>query len=362
MKIIDRYVMADLFRPFFVGVFGFIILMLSFSLSNFTDIIFSAGAPPGPVLMLLFYTLPSVVVLAFPVSYLFSSLLGIGRMSRDMEVTALRSSGISVKRVLAPILFGAALVSLANFVFNDRVVPWSNQQIKRIKAELMKASLRPIIRPNVFFKGTEGRYFYVKAVDPRGGAMSDIFILDQTRPGGVPQVITARQGRWVSAPSAGIWILSNGAVHKYGDEGFVEHEIRFKNLSIQFKMENPYLGGELDPAEMNANQLNGKVADLKKAGGDTHQLEVAYHTKFSVPLATFAAALISAPLGMIFSRLGPYIGVALSVILVFLYYTAMQTFQAMGQAGFLHPVLAAWLQNIIFGIVGFVLLTRVDRR
>lgn len=362
MRIIDRYVMAELFRPFFVGVFGFIILMLSFSLSNFTDIIFSAGAPPGPVLMLLLYTLPSVVVLAFPVSYLFSSLLGIGRMTRDFEITALRSGGISVKRILAPILIGAALVSLANFLFNDKVVPWSNQQIKRIKAELMKESLRPIIRPNVFFKGTEGRNFYVKAVDPRTGAMDDIFILDQTRPGGLPQVITARHGKWVSVPNAGIWILEDGSVHKYSDEGFVEHEIRFDTLQIQFRMENPYLGGDLDPAEMNANQLNAKVGELKKAGADTHQLEVAFHTKYSVPLATFAAALISAPLGMIFSRLGPYIGVALSVILVFLYYTAMQTFQAMGQAGYLHPVLAAWLQNIIFGAVGLFLLSRVDRR
>lgn len=362
MRTIDRYVLAELFRPFFVGVIGFIVLMLSFSLSNFTDIIFSAGAPPGPVLMLLVYTLPSVVVLAFPVSYLFSSLLGIGRMTRDLEITALRSSGVSVKRVLAPILAGAALVSILNFFFNDWLVPWSNQQIREVKSELMKASLRPIIRQGVFFKGTEGRHFYVKEVNPRTGEMAEILILDQTRPGGLPQVITAKEGRWVSIPGAGIWILSNGAVHKYQDEGFVAHEIRFAKLQIQFKMDNPFLGGDLDPASMNANQLSAKLGELKKSGADTHQLEVAYHTKFSVPMATFAAALISAPLGMIFSRLGPYIGVALSVILVFLYYTAMQTFQALGQAGFLNPVVAAWLQNIIFGIVGIALLMRVDRR
>jgi lipopolysaccharide export system permease protein len=361
IRTIDRYVMGELFRPFFVGVLGFIILMLSFSLSSFTDIIFSAGAPAGPVLMLLLYTLPSVVVLAFPVSYLFSSLLGIGRMSRDFEITALRASGISVRRILAPILFGAALVSLANFLFNDRVVPWSNQQIKQIKADLMRASLRPIIRPNVFFQGTENRHFYVKAVDPVTGQMTDIFILDQSRPG-VPQVITAHHGRWLSGTTSGIWVLTDGSVHKYDDSGHVEHEIRFKTLNIQFKMENPYLGGDLDPASMNANNLNKQIGQLKKSGGDTHQLEVAYHMKYSVPLATFAAALISAPLGMLFSRLGPYIGVALSVILVFLYYTMMQTFQAMGQAGYLHPILAAWLQNIIFGVLGLILLSRVDRR
>ncbi|MBI6547077.1 MAG: LptF/LptG family permease, partial [Cyanobacteria bacterium NC_groundwater_1444_Ag_S-0.65um_54_12] len=314
-----------------------------------------------PVLLLLLYTLPSVVVLAFPVAYLFSSLLGIGRMTRDLEITALRSSGISVKRILMPILAGAALVSVANFFFNDWVVPWSSQRIREIKTDLMKISLRPIVRPNVFFQGTAGRHFYVKAVDPRTGTMNDIFILDQSRPG-LPQVITARTGRWISSSPSGIWRLFAGSVHKYGDDGFVEHEIHFKDLNIQFQMQSPYLGSDLDPAALNVNSLNKQIGALKKSGGTTHKLEVAYHMKFSVPLATFAAALIAAPLGMLFSRLGPYIGVALSVILVFLYYTAMQTFQAMGQGGYLHPLLAAWLQNVIFGITGIVLLGRVDRR
>lgn len=361
MRTLDRYVMAELFRPFFVGVLGFIVLMLSFTLSSFTDLIFTAGASPGPVLMLLLYTLPSVMVLAFPVAYLFSSLLGIGRMARDFEIIALRSGGISVKRILAPILLGAALVSMANFFFNDVVVPWSNQRIKETKAALMKASLRPVIRPNVFFKGTENRSFYVKAIDPRTSEMQDILILDQGRPGW-PQLITARKGRWLSAADTGVWVLEDGEVRKFGDTGHVDHEIRFRKLRIQFRMDNPMLGSDLDPAGLNASNLDKQISQLKKQGGDTHALEVAYHMKFSVPLATFAAALISAPLGMLFSRLGPYIGVALSVILVFLYYTAMQTFQAMGQAGYLHPVLAAWMQNLVFGIVGLGLLSRVDRR
>lgn len=360
-RTIDRYVMAELFRPFFLAVLGLIVLILSFSLSSFTDLIFSAGAPAGPVMLLLLYTLPSVVVLAFPVAYLFSSLIGIGRMTRDFEITALRSSGVSAKRILMPILVGAMLVSVANFFFNDSIVPWSNQQIQTIKAQLMKDSLRPVIRPDVFFQGTSNRYFYVKKVNPVTGMMRGIFILDQSRPG-LPQVITAKTARWVSVPNAGIWILDDGTLHKYAETGYVDHEIHFKTLEIQFKMQNPYLGSNLDPAQMTSQQVDAQIKDLKKTGGNAHALEVAFWQKFSIPLATFAAALLAAPLGMIFSRLGPYIGVALSIILVFLYYTAMQTFAALGQSGYLPPFLAAWLQNIIFGAIGLWLVTRVDRR
>ncbi len=360
-RTIDRYVMAELFRPFFLAVLGLIIVILSMSLSTFTDLIFSAGAPTGPVLLLLFYSLPAVVVLAFPVAYLFSSLLGIGRMTRDFEITALRSSGVSSRRILMPILLGALLISVVNFFFNDSVVPWSNLQIKTIKEQLMKDSLRPIIRPNVFFQGTTNRSFYVKAFDSKTGVAHDIFILDQSLPG-LPQVITARTGRWVSVPGSGIWVLQHGTLHKYGQSGYVDHEIHFKTLDIQFSMQNPYLGGNLDPASMTAQQVDKQIQGIKKSGGNAHALEVALWQKYSIPLATFAAALMAAPLGMLFSRLGPYIGVALSVILVFLYYTAMQTFAALGQSGYLPPFLAAWLQNIIFGAIGFWLLSRVDRR
>lgn len=363
MRILDRYVIGEMFRPFFFGVIGFILVALAGSLYQFTDLIFLAGAPVGPVVQLLLYMLPSLMVLTFPVGYLFASLLGIGRMTKDFEIVALRGAGVSFKRIIAPILAGAVIVSLVNFAFNEKVVPWANQQVSRIKQELATMATKPIIKPNVFFKGTENRHFYVKSVDGVTGLMRDIFILDQTQ-AGPPQVITAKRARWVNqGKGSSIWQLEEGAVHKYADTGFVEHEIKFGTLNIQFMLNNTsYFGGDMNPSEQNSDQLKKQFEGLKKSGIDTKSLEVAYLMKYSLPMATFFAALIAAPLGMIFSRMGAYIGVALSIILVFLYYVIMQTFQAMGNAGVVPPLMAAWTQNILFGVIGLALLWRVDRK
>ncbi len=363
MRILDRYVMGEMLRPFLFGVLAFILIMLSVTLSQFTDLIFSAGAPVGSVVQLLLFTLPSLVVLTFPVAYLFASLLGIGRMTKDFEIIALRGSGVSFKRIIAPILAGAVVVSIGNFVFNEQVVPWSNKQVSRVKQELATSISKPLIKPNIFFKGTENRYFYVKDVDGVTGLMRDIFVLDQTQ-AGPPQVITSKRARWINSGNGNsVWQLEEGAVHKYNETGFVDHEIKFSTLNIQFSLNNSsYFGGDMNPSEQNSSELSKQIDGLKKSGVDTHSQEVALLMKYSVPLATFFAALIAAPLGMIFSRMGAYIGVALSIILVFLYYVIMQTFQAMGNAGVVPPLMAAWTQNILFGVIGIALLWRVDRR
>jgi lipopolysaccharide export system permease protein len=366
MRILDRYVIGEMFRPFFFGVLGFVVIALSAALSQFTDLIFSAGAPTGEVIQLLLYTLPSIIVLTFPVAYLFASLLGIGRMTKDFEIIALRGSGVSFKRIIIPIMVGSILVSVGNFLFNEQIVPFANKQANRIKRELAFSVSKPLIKPNVFFKGTENRFFYVKDVDNTTGLMRDIFILDETQ-SGPPQVITAKQAHWINLGNGNsIWQLSDGSVHKYNEAGYVDHEIKYGTLNIQFSLTGPngsfFSDDDMDPASQNSKDLQNKFKNVKKVGGDTHALEVALLMKYSVPLATFFAALIAAPLGMIFSRMGAYIGVALSIILVFVYYVLMQTFQAMGNAGVVPPFVAAWTQNILFGAIGAFLLWRVDRR
>ncbi len=363
MRILDRYVLGELLVPFLFGVIGFILVMLSVSLYQFTDLIFMAGAPVGDVVQLLLYSLPSIVVLTFPVAYLFASLLGIGRMTKDFEIIALRGSGVSFRRIIVPILVGAAFVSVGNFFFNERAVPFANREVSRIKQELATRVTKPLIRPNVFFKGTENRYFYVRQVDSRTGDMRDVFVLDQTQIG-PPQVIRARKARWKNlGQGRSLWQLEDGTLHKYTEDGHVQHELAFGKMAIQFSLAtSTSFGGDVNPSEQSSSDLQKQISGIKKNGGDAKTAEVALLMKYALPLASFFAALIAAPLGLLFSRMGAYIGVGLSIILVFLYYVIMQTFQAMGNAGIVPPILGAWTQNLIFGVIGAFLLWRVDRR
>lgn len=354
-KILDRYVMGELFRPFFFGITAFILLMLSLTLYTLTDLIFVSGAPVGQVLLLLFYNLPHIVVLALPVAFLVATLLGLGRMTKDFEIVALRANGVTFKRIIAPILVGGVLISIGNFVFDEAIVPWANRQSTQLKEQLAQ-NIKPPIQPDVFFQGTEGRYFYVKGYDPRTATMRDVFILDQTSPG-APQIITAKRAKWLGS----VWMLLDGMEHKYGPDGYVDHEIQFKSLSIRVVLNPAFFPSDTDASEENASQIQGQLSNFKKSHIQDHRLAVALWSKYALPLAPLIAALIAAPLALLFSRIGAYIGVALSIILIFLYYVTMQTAQAMGNNGVLLPFLAAWLPDLIFGLVGGGLMLRVDR-
>ncbi len=357
LKIIDAYFIGELVNPFTMGVFGFIVMNLANLLYIYANLIFSSGVSVGVVLKLLAFNLPAIVVITFPVAFLFATLLATGRLGRDSEVTALRACGTSFRRLTIPIMIGAVLVSLAGFWVNDEVVPRANRGVVDLVRTIMLRQSKPVFKDNVFFKGKDNRYFYIKQVDQRTNIMYDIMIFDRT--GDLPVVITAKEGTW----SGTEWHLTNGVIQRYGTSDFVQTEQPFSNyeVTVDTNPETFFTQGDLSPQEQNSRQLKDQIETMKTGGVDTKALEVDYYLKFSLPFATFFVALLAAPLGLKFARLGAFIGVALTIALVFVYYIVMSIARSMGNAGMIDPITAAWIHNYLFGVVGAFLLWRVDR-
>ncbi len=357
LKILDRYMLMELVNPFLFGVFGFLIVMLPALMFNLTDLIIKAGAPLKAVGKLFVYNLPYLTVLAFPVAFLFATLLAIGRMTNDFEIIAMRSSGVSLKRVITPIMLTSLLVSAAAFTLNETVVPYANKQINKTIQEMTKNLAKPPIKENTFFQGTDNRYFYIKEVR-NDGIMKDVFIFDKTKDG-LPQVIQAERARWIG----NVWRLEFGTNYKYDRDGYIDYEVAFKTMDISISLNTADLiPAGLNAQEMSTKQLSNQLSDLKKSGGPTRQIEVQYWKKWAVPLASFFAALIAAPLGLIFSRMGGYVGVAFSIILVFIYYVTLQITEALGNFGHIPPFFGAWTSNLIFLVVGSFMVWRMDLR
>ncbi|MDB5095837.1 MAG: permease YjgP/YjgQ family protein [Cyanobacteria bacterium RYN_339] len=357
MKILDQYILKELVSPFIFGILGFLIVMLPALMFNLTDLIIRAGASVQSVGKLLMFNLPYLTVLAFPVAFLFATLLAIGRMSKDFEIIAMRSAGVSMKRIITPIMITSFFVSAAAFAVNEFVVPMANKRINQTIQEIVKNLSKPAIKENTFFQGTEGRWFYVKEVR-KNGLMKDIFIFDKTKEG-LPQVIQADQAHWIG----NVWRLEFGTNYKYDRDGYIDYEVAFKTMDIQLTLNTADLIPEgLNAQEMSTKQLSGQLSDLKKTGGPTNQVEVQLYKKWALPLASFFAALIAAPLGLIFSRMGGYVGVAFSIILVFVYYVTLQISEALGNFGKIPPFFGAWTSNLVFLVVGCVLIWRMDRR
>lgn len=357
LKIIDTYILVELQKPFIAGIFLFVVMNLANLLYIYANLIVSSGVPVSVVLKLLAFNLPAIMVITFPVAFLFATLMTTGRMSRDFEITALRACGTSFRRLAVPIVIGSVLVSYGNFLINDQVVPWANRNVVDLVRTIMLRQSKPVFKDNVFFKGQDNRYFYVKQVDQRTNVMYSVMIFDRTSNKQV--VISARQGTW----SGKQWKLTDGVIHEYGNEEFVEREMPFSNYEVVVDQDPEafFTQGDLSPQEQTSKQLRHQIDTMKSGGVDTKSIEVDYYLKYSLPLATFFITLFAAPIGLKFARLGAFIAVAITIATVFVYYIVMSIARSMGNAGMIDPVTAAWIENYLFGIIGVFLLWRVDR-
>jgi lipopolysaccharide export system permease protein len=358
-RILDRYILKELIKPFTAGVAAFIVIMLSNTLFLYAEMIIKSGIPTRAVLALLLYNLPAIIVVTFPVGYLFSTLLVLGRLSKDSEIVALRSCGVSFTRVITPILLIALGISYLGFLINEKVVPKSNHQSVLIARDMLTNQKLPPIKERLFTKaGNDERYIYVEKVNREKGVLEDVFVFDNTKPG-YPQVINAETANRDKEK----FILHNGLLRKYGKEGFVNYEAKFRTMEIEFNIgNNTIFSDQKSIQEQSSGEAAKQLSEFRNRGIDTRAMEVDYHLKFSLPLATFFVALIAAPIGIKFARMGTYFGVAISIALVFVWYVTYTIGRSLGGTGALQPLLAAWIQNIAFGVIGLFLLSLVNKK
>lgn len=353
----DRYVARELVNPFLAGMAAFLVMNIFNLLYIFANLIFSSGVPVSGAIEMLAYNIPAILVICFPVCYLFAVMLTTGRLSRDSEVTALRACGVSFRRITVPLLLVSLFLSVAGFEINDRVVPWANHQFVVLVRTLALRQSTPVFADDKYFKGKGDLYFYVREIDQRNDQMQDVAVYDETP--GHKEVLTAKRGVWTGK----IWQLYDGMDNVYGSDGFVQSETPFvqRTVDVGQSADGFFTQGQLSPQEQTSSELWRHIQELRASGIDTKGMRVDFYMKYSLPLATFFVALLAAPLGLRFARISPFIGLALTIACVFVYYIVMSICRSMGNAGLLDPINAAWFENYLFGVVGAFLLWRVDR-
>jgi lipopolysaccharide export system permease protein len=172
MKILSRYIIREHIPPFFfsLAIIMFIFLM-QFMLKYMTKI-FGKGLPLFTIMELVFYNLAWMFALAVPMAVLISTLMSFGRLAGDNEITILKSSGISIYRIIRPALYFAAVVTVAMILFNDKVLPDFNHRARVMFTNIgqKKATLK--LEPGIFFN--VDRYsFYVEKMDKTLGQELD---------------------------------------------------------------------------------------------------------------------------------------------------------------------------------------------
>lgn len=351
--LLDKYVLKELSSTFLFGVTAFTMVFVAGDLLfQAASLMIEKGISLVVVTRLFIYRLPEVVTLTLPMSSLLSSLLTFSRLSTNSELVALKAAGIPFHRILRPVFLASILVGIGALIGSETVVPFSNRAAENLlKFEVMREK-PSMLKEKVFLREESGgvlhRVIYLNQLKAREGTMKDV-IIQEFEGGRLSRISLADDGIWRD----GEWWLLDGQVFEVTSQGTVNPLFRFERQRLQLGL----TPGEVEkasrkPSEMSSAELLAQIALFQKEGQKLAPLKVMFHLRLAVPWASVVLAVLGASLGVRSNRAGPGIGFGLSVLIVFAYYVTMSFSRALGEAGYLTPIVSAWVPNTVFLLVG----------
>jgi len=367
MKLIDRYIIRQFLVTFFFGLLAVLLIFLVIDMMEKLDDFMDADVDTLIVINYYISFMPEIIKLMTPVAMLLAALFVTGRMSNQNELAAMKSSGVSLYRMMVPFLAISLLISLVSIYFNGWIVPYANQQKLNIERVYLKKLQQPMARFNVFLQDGRTRLVSMGYYDINQRRASNVSIQEfsDTNLTVMTKRFDARSMEWMKGlgrdtARAG-WVLLNGAERDFASgreqvEFFGRMEFTPLSLSPQ-DIEKK----QRTPDEMDYGELRQFIAHQKRAGQDVSRWMVDYYGKIAFPFASFIVVFFGVPFSSNKRRGGVAVEAGISLAATFIYLGFMKTSQVFGYNGDLNPLFTAWLANLIFLGAGIVNLARVQK-
>jgi len=356
--LIDDYILRDFFVYLGMIVGTFLLLMLVFT---FFELLKDINRVPIAIVGEYLVTVtPYFLYNTTPISMLLAVLITFGLFEKSSEITAMKASGMSIYRVVLPVLVMAAVVATGLFFFDQLYLPQLNKKQDALRNQIKGKPAQTYLRPDrKWIFGEHSTIYYYEFFDPdqnRFGSISAFQFNPKTFE--MTRRIYAERAHW--SDSLNRWVFENGWERDF--QGSAVTDYRPFDVSTFTELNEPptYFKKEVKQSlEMNYEELRHYINDLAQSGFDVVRLRVQLHKKFAFPVMTFVMAVLAVPFALRGGRRGALAGIAMAVGIAVVYWIGMGFFEAMGNASQLPPVVAAWSPDLLFGLVGGYLLLKV---
>lgn len=358
--LLDDYVMRDFFVNFSLVVGSLLVLSLIFTVFELLGDILRNQVSPWIVGEYLLNVTPYFLYNTAQYGVLLSVLITLGLMERSNEVTALKATGISIYRVIVPVLLVGSMVAAALFLSDQFYLPHANKRqdalLNKIKGRPAQTYLNPY-RKWIF--GQHGTIYYYQFFDSDRNQFGDLSVF-QFNPATFQLVnrIYADRAHWEDRLNR--WVLTDGWQRSFQNSAIGDYK-KFDVSTFNVVSEPPpYFKIEVKQSlEMNYEQLSRYIHDLQQSGFEVVKLKVQLHKKLAFPVITFVMSVLAIPFALSAGKRGAVAGVATAIGVAVVYSLVSGLFEAMGNISQLPPVLAAWAPDAIFAFVGGYLILRV---
>lgn len=358
--LLDDYVLRDFFIYLGMIVAAFLVLLLVFTLFELLGDILRNQTPPIVVIEYLLNASPYLLYSVAPLIMLLTVLITFGLMNRANEITAIKATGTSVYRIVAPVLIASALVAAGLFFADQFYLPHTNKRQEALHNQIKGKPPQTYLRPDrrwIFGQHNDIYYYQFFDTDRDQFANLTIFQLDPAS-FAITQRIHAERAHWADNMSR--WIYEQGWERSLNGAAIASYRTFDVSTFPQLSEAPSYFKKEVKQySEMNYEELRRYIRDLQQSGFDVVRLRVQLNEKLSYPLITLIMAALAVPFSLSAARKGAITGVAVAVVIAVVYTVLSRLFEAMGNISELPPALAAWSPDLIFSLVGAYLILKI---
>jgi LPS export ABC transporter permease LptG/LPS export ABC transporter permease LptF len=375
--ILDEYVMGSFLRNFVLVLASLIGLFLIFTFFELIGDIVKNRTPLVTVGEYLLNLVPFILYNVTPLCSLVAVLITLGSLSRTSELTAMKATGTSLYRIVAPMLFVAAVLSAALFVFDEAYLPDANRRQEALLSIIKGKPAQTFLRPDRKWmsgqaatgssdqsgdpaeaRGAPTRIFYYQFFDPDRNVFANVTVfelnpLDFT----LKRRVFASSAHWDEKING--WVFENGWQRTFATEAVTTYTPFITSTFPEIREQPSYFKKEdRQSQEMSYAELSNYITDLKQSGFDTTHLRVQLNRKLAYPLITLVMAILAVPFALSTGKRGSIAGMGTAIGVAITYWVVAAVFENLGNVNSLPAVLAAWSPDLLFAMAGSYLLLR----
>jgi lipopolysaccharide export system permease protein len=361
MKHLDRYIVRQFLLTTAFALLAVLVIFIVIDAMEKLDDFIDKEATWDVIVRYYLYFIPEIVKLTMPVAMLLSALFVTARLSAQNELTAMKSGGISLYRIMVPFVVVAFLISALSVYFNGWIVPVANKKKFTLARVHLQKDIITASGANLYVQDSPTRILSIGFFDDSRNLASRVSIQDFSSDDLTVMVERVDAITMTWDETARRWVLHQGVRRWFSEEG--ERLERFRSQSagrLHFDPEDLRKKQE-KPDEMDYYTLQEFIQDQKRAGQDVSRWQVDFYSKISFPFASVIVVLFGVPFSSIRRRGGVGIQLGISLLIAFIYLIFMKVSQVFGYNGDINPILTAWSANILFLAGAVILLFRVPK-
>lgn len=351
MKAIERYILREFLKIFALSVSGLVLLFLIVDVFENMDTLIKHGVPLSAGILYFAYKLPYILTQVCPVATLLSTLISLGILSRHNELVAMKSCGIRLLSIIAPILVSGLFISVSSVAISEYVTPPAMKGSDVLAARWFGLKGSSTGANGVWIKTKDG-ILNLKEADLKKGELNGITLYGLQRPFRVKERLEAKKAVWRD----NAWVAREATVWRFSGQEGVTMEAAGETLINGLPGPEDFSGAENIQKNMTMGELKKYIDGLEADGLEAGRYYVDLYSRVTFPAINFIMVLIGIPFAMGTGRKsGLYGSIGIAIIIAFSYWLIFAASRSLGQNGVIPPIVAAAFPDALYLAIGILM-------